>query len=305
MHAMDGERGLLEQAARQHGLVTLDDVRRAGLSDDIVHRRLRHGRWSLQRRGVYRVNGAPATEAQAVMAACLVAGPAAVASHLTAARLWRLRLPDPELIELTTPPGRRVRAEGVRQHRTPFLARDEVHRVQGIPVTSVARTLVDCSGRVRRRELGRVVDDALRRRLVRLPDLARSHARVAPGGGRRTAALARVLTERGPGHDPGGSDREAQVARALAAAGLPAPVQQHTVVVAGRTFHLDVAYPEARVAVEFDGWDAHRGFEAFHGDRERARLLVAAGWRLVHVTARTAPADLVRDVGSLLLGRAG
>src|SRR5829696_7635149 len=132
MHAMDGERGLLEQAARQHGLVTLDDVRRAGLSDDIVHRRLRHGRWSLQRRGVYRVNGAPATEAQAVMAACLVAGPAAVASHLTAARLWRLRLPDPELIELTTPPGRRVRAEGVRQHRTPFLARDEVHRVQGI-----------------------------------------------------------------------------------------------------------------------------------------------------------------------------
>ena len=92
---------------------------------------------------------------------------------------------------------------------------------------------------------------------------------------------------------------------ASTAAGLPPPVQQHPVVVAGRTFQLDVAYPDAEVAVEFDGWDAHRGFEAFHGDRERARLLVAAGWRLLHVTARTTPAELVRDVRALLLRRAG
>ena len=301
---MDGERALLERAAKQHGLVTRAQARTAGLTDHQIDGRLRSGRWSTPRRGVLLVMGAPATEDQVVLAACLAAGPAAVASHLTAARLWRLRLPEPEHIELTTPPGRRVRAEGVRQHRFGQLAAEEVHRLRGIPVTTPARTLVDCGNRVGAGELGRVVDDALRRRLVVLPDLARCHARV-PGGRRPTAAMARVLAERAGGHDPGGSDRELQVARTLVAAGLRPPVRQHGVVVAQRTFFLDLAYPDARVGIEFDGWDAHGTFEAFHGDRERARLLVAAGWRLFHVTARTGPADLVRDVRSVLLRRAG
>jgi very-short-patch-repair endonuclease len=82
-------------------------------------------------------------------------------------------------------------------------------------------------------------------------------------------------------------------------------VQQHPVTVGTRSFRLDLAYPPAMVAIEFDGWDAHGTFEAFHGDRERSRLLVAAGWQLVHVTARTTPADLVRAVRSVLLRRAG
>jgi very-short-patch-repair endonuclease len=302
---VDDERAVLERAAEQHGLVTRQQALAAGLTDRQVDDRLRSGRWTAPRRGVVQVLGAPLTEEQAVMAACLFAGPSAVASDLTAARLWRLRLPDPEHIEVTTPPGRRVRTEGVRQHRTRFLARDEVCRLRGIPLTTVARTLVDCAGRVPAEQLGRVVDDALRRKLLRLPDLARSYDRVAAGPGRSTAAMAKVLAERAPDHDPGGSDRERQVARVLVAAGLPTPVAQHRVVVAGRTFFLDHAYPDTRIGIEFDGWDAHGTFEAFHHDRERARLLVAAGWRLVVITARTTPADLVRDVRALRLRRAG
>jgi hypothetical protein len=117
--------------------------------------------------------------------------------------------------------------------------------------------------------------------------------------------MGRLLDERAPGYDPGGSDRELQVLRTLVAAGLPAPVQQHPVTLGARSFRLDLDYPPAMVAIEFDGWDVHGSFEAFHGDRERSRLLVAGGWRLVHVTARTTPTDLVRAVRSLLLRRAG
>jgi len=296
---MDGERRALERAARQHGLLTRDQARAAGMTDDQVDQRLRRGRWVLVRRGVVRVTGAPSTEAQAVLAACLAVGREAVASHLTAARLWRLRLPDPEKIEVTTPPGRRSRLDGVRHHRLATLGAEDVHRVTGVPVTTPARTLLDCGSRVEAAVLGKAVDDALRRRLLRMVDLVASHRR------RPTAALGTVLAERAPGYDPGGSDRELQVLRHLVAAGLPAPVQQHPVTVGDRSFRLDLAYPHALVAIEFDGWDAHGTFEAFHGDRERSRLLVAAGWRLVHVTARTTPADLVRAVRSLLLARAG
>jgi hypothetical protein len=296
---MDEERRALARASRQHGLLTRGQARATGMTDDQVDERIQQGRWVVVRRGVLQIMGAPLTEEQAVMAACLAAGPSAAASHLTAARLWRLRLPDPEQIEVTTPPGRRVRAEGVRQHRTASLRRGDVIRLQGIPVTTAARTLVDCSGRVRPAELGRVVDDALRRKRVELPDLVRAHRH------RHTAGMATVLAERAPGVDPGGSDRERQVARVLVAAGLPPPVPQHRVTAHGRTFFLDLAYPDDRIAIEFDGWDVHGTFEAFHGDRERARLLVAAGWRLVQVTARTSPADLVRDVRALRLRRAG
>ncbi len=304
MAVMEGERAVLGRAAQQHGLLTRGQAKASGMTDHQIDGRLRSGRWTAARRGVFQVLGTPPTEEQAVMAACLAAGPEAVASHLSAARLWRLRLPEPEVIEVTTPPGRRVRVEGVQQHRYGPLLAAEVHRLRGVPVTTPARTLVDCSNRVGISQLGLVVDDALRRRLVRLPDLARCHARV-PGGRRPQAAMARVLAERAGGHDPGGSDRELQVRRVLVAGGLAPPVHQHRVAVAGRTFFLDLAYPEGRVGIEFDGWDAHGTFEAFHGDRERARLLVAAGWRLVHVTARTPAADLVRDVRSLLLRRAG
>jgi hypothetical protein len=275
------------------------------MTDDQVDERLRQGRWAVRRRGVLCVAGAPASEAQAVLTACLAVGPRAVASHLTAARFWRLRLPDPEVIEVATPPGPRSRLEGVRHHRLAGLTHEDVHLVAGVPATNPARTLLDCGTRVGPDVLGRAVDDALRRKLLHLPELVRCHRRAAEGPGRPSAAMGRVLAERGPGYDPGGSDRERQVARTLIAAGLPTPVPQHRVVVAGRTFRLDLAYPAARVGLEFDGWDTHGTFEAFHGDRERARLLVAAGWRLLHVTARTTPADLVRDVRALLLRRAG
>lgn len=296
---MDTERRLLRRAARQHGLVARRQALAAGLTADQVDHRLATGRWVALRHGVYVVAGAPSTYEQQVLAACLAVGPPCAASHRTAARLHGLQLPPPERIELTVLGDRQTRRPGVRLHRTRHLVRADLAVRAHVPVTSVARTLVDVGGD----GLGPVVDDALRRGLTTLPELRGCLDRLCRGR-RHTAALAKVLAERGPGYDPGGSDREREVVRTLVAAGLPAPVQQHTVVVAGRTFRLDVAYPDAEVAVEFDGWDAHRGLEAFHGDRERARLLVAAGWRLLHVTARTTPAELVRDVRALLLGRA-
>ncbi|MGI9118813.1 MAG: type IV toxin-antitoxin system AbiEi family antitoxin domain-containing protein [Acidimicrobiales bacterium] len=297
--------GVARFAERQHGLVTRDQARRCGVTDNEIADRLAAGRWVAVRRAVYLINGTPLSWEQSVRAACLATGDVAMASGLTAGRLWGLRLPDPIDIDLTTPIGMRVRLEGVRQHRRSNLFLDDRGHCRGVPVTTPARTLVDVSGAVPVAELGRAVDDALRRRVVALVDLRACHQRLDTGPGRRpTQAMRRVLGERAPGHDPGGSDRELWVKQVLVSAGLRSPVQQHRVRIGSHTYKLDLAYPPEMVGLEFDGWDTHRGFSAFHGDRERTRILVAHGWSILPVTSRTRASDLVADV-SLALALSG
>jgi very-short-patch-repair endonuclease len=63
--------------------------------------------------------------------------------------------------------------------------------------------------------------------------------------------------------------------------------------VAGRSFRLDLAYPELKLAIELDGWDIHRTRTAFDDDRWRANLLVAAGWTLLRFTSRSTEREIV------------
>ncbi len=265
---MSKDEDVARLAERQHGLLTREQARRTGLNDRKITHRLASGRWRALRRGIFAIGGVPSTREQVIQAACLTC-PGAVASHLTAAWLWGLELPSPVTIELTTTSSSRVRRAGIFQHRRPELLPADRARCRGIPVTSPART----RRRVRigpARTLGRMVDGALCRKLVVLADLQASHARVDTGPGRRpTVALRAVLAERAKGYDPGGSDRELWVKRILEAAGLPSPVQQHRVRVGTRVYDLDLAYPAEMVGLEFDGWDAHGSFTAFHHGRER------------------------------------
>lgn len=297
MECIGKDRAAARVAERQHGLVTRDQARCCGLTDNEIAHRLAAGRWLAVRPSVFVLNGVPASWEQQVRAACLATGDVAAASDLTAGRLWGLLLPAPEVIELTTPMGRQVRLSGVRHHRRSTLHPVDIGRCGGIPTTSPARTLVDASGSVRPQRLGSVVDDALRRGLLTLGELRACHARVDTGPGRRpTVALRRVIARRGQAYDPGGSDRELKVMQILVNAGIRPPVQQHRVHIGGRYYDLDLAYPPEMVGLEFDGWEWHGSYTAFHRDRERMRRLAAAGWTMLPVTAKTDPADLVSDV---------
>lgn len=141
-----------------------------------------------------------------------------------------------------------------------------------------------------------MVNDALRRGLVRLPALRSCHERVDTGPGcRPTLAMREVLLDLDP-TKVGDSKREARLVRALARAGLPAPVLGHR---AGR-YRIDLAWPDAKIAVEFDSWEFHRTQTAFHNDRRRWRRLTALGWTVIPVTSRTDLDELVADLLSLL-----
>jgi very-short-patch-repair endonuclease len=109
-----------------------------------------------------------------------------------------------------------------------------------------------------------------------------------------------VLRRRLPGYEPGESDLEMRVLRAIVGGGLAEPVQQHRVTLLGRRCRIDLAYPELKVAIEVDGWDHHRTRTAFDADRARENDLVAAGWRVLRFTSRSEPTEIARVVSALL-----
>lgn len=125
--------------------------------------------------------------------------------------------------------------------------------------------------------------------------------------GRRLAAVQELLVERLPGYDPGESDLETRVLRLIVRNGLPVPVQQHRVRVAGRTFRVDLAYPDVRLAIELDGWEFHRTRTAFDQDRSRANALVVGGWTVVRFTSRSTEDEILTCIRSarVAFGRSG
>lgn len=288
---------IAELARSQHGLVTRRQALLTGLSEKAIEHRLATGRWVVKRRGVYAIAGVPDSERQTVLAVNLATG--GVASHLTAASLWGLQLPTPDAVHII---GRHARLEGVRAHTSVTLEPGDIWQLGAIDLTSPARTLVDSAATVPSLRLGAVVDDTLRRGLVRLADLRACHERVDTGPGRRpTVAMRDALQERRPGYAAGDSQREADIVRLLARSGLPAPVLGHRVRIGRFTYKLDIAWPEFLVCIEFDGWETHRTFTAFHGDRQRGRRIAATGWTILPVTSKTDLHELIGDLTRLLV----
>jgi very-short-patch-repair endonuclease len=284
-------------AARQHGLVTLTDLLRCGFSEKAVRTRLRRGSIVRLHHKVFGISGSPETWERRALAAVLAAGDAAIASHWTAARLWELPIVANDRVDVTVPIERQPRIADVRVHRSGMLV-DAWDRaiVKSIPVTTPARSLVDLSASLDDRQLGRAVDDALRRNLVGLTALhgaARRHGR-APG--RSPTRMHRVLAARVPDYDPGDSDLETTVWTALGRAGLPLPRRRYELTVAGRAYVLDMAYRRERIAIEVDGFDFHRGREAFDKDRDRQNALVLAGWTILRFTSRSTEDGIVSTV---------
>jgi len=293
---MDTRRRLTQIAVAQHGLVTADQARAAGLTRQQIRWLTRSGAWKAIRPKVYALVGVPPTWVQAVAAAVLAVGPEAWASHATAAALWAMPRIEPYAIEVVTPLGRRVGLPGVTGHRSSALFTKDLSAHRRVPVTTPERTLVDLSARMAPDQLGTILDDGLRRRLIRLDRVGACVGRLACAPGRSPATVHALLAERLPGYDPGDSDLETQVLRILVTAGLPPPVQQHRVRLGNRSVKIDLAYPELLVAIELDGWEFHGNRTAFDQDRARANLLVAAGWTLLRFTSRSPAEEIVSCV---------
>jgi very-short-patch-repair endonuclease len=292
--------------AGQYGLVTRSQALKRGIPVHRIDHLVRTGAWKPIHPGIYQLAGSPDTWRQRLLAACLAAGPDALASHRSAARLWELPVLSPS-IELTIPNHRCVRVEGVTVHRAKALDRRDRRLVTRIPVASVARTIIDLATVLETDDLENVLDEALSRRLVNANYLSRRLRAVGIRGRKGAGRLARLLTERLDGRTASESQFETRLAQALRSAGLPPPIPQLRIQLPnGRFARLDFAYPHALLAIEADSYRYHSAFSDWSRDRVRHNELIALGWRVLPVTfahLRADPGAVADQVARCLLWR--
>lgn len=262
----------------------------------LTRRQLAGASWRRLCRDVYVHRDVPVTHELHVRAALTLLPRAVVTGH-SAAVLWGVELAgadDP--VEVTLPPATHmVRVEGLVTRRA-ALARRHVTRRRGLAVSTPAATAVRLAGALPRDSAVAVVDQLVHAGVVTLPAV-RALAAVSYGPGsaraRSAAALADGLAE---------SPQESRLRLLIGRSSLPAPVAQFEVRHEGRfVARTDFAWPEAKVAVEYDGvWHAEPG--RFARDRRRLNRLLAAGWRVVFVTAADLhdPVALVARIAAVL-----
>lgn len=285
-HAMRGqapvrpvELEIAAVAANQDGMVARWQLREIGMTARQIDRRLQRGSLHVVFRAVYAVGHRAITVRGWWRAAVLSAGPGAVLSHAAAAALHGIR-PYAGVPDVTVPADRRSRP-GLRYHQA-LLAPDEVTTVDGIPVTTVPRTLFDLAAVLGKRQVARAVHEA---EVLRLYDALPLVDMVARYPGRRGVVTTRaILRDRGeaPGHVV--NDFEDDFDAFLDARGLPRGRKNAWIFAGDRWYQVDCVWEEQRVAAELDGRRTHDTTEYFGSDRVRDRKLTIAGWRPTRIT---------------------
>jgi hypothetical protein len=288
-------------AEQQHSVVGLTQMAGCGASRTWIARRAAEGFIIRDGPSIYRIAGTRRTfETRAMAAVLSVRGPVLV-SHRSAAYLQGFeRVAEPASVDITVPRHRRPRARtGVRVHESmAFDLADPAVR-DGIPVTGVARTILDSAPAFDKPI--RLLDDALRRKVVTWDELwgcyLDHNAR-----GRNVGPYRRILLER-DGNTPPGGEFARRMADMLTGAGLPMPVFEHRVVVDGHLYYLDLAWPQWMVAVECNDAGSHHTPKAFRRDPMKRNRCEGAGWRYLEFTwwdMVDASAEVVAQVAAAL-----
>lgn len=292
-------------ASAHHGLIHRDHAYSLGMSRSAWYRAIATGAFEQLSPYVVRLWGSPDSFEQSVLAAVWSAGSGAMASHRTAARLWGLSRPTTDPIDVTIGGrGRCPRVDGIVLHR-PSDAKDLVAtEIDGIPVTRATRTLVDLGAVDRWAVLPLMAHFFATQRLTpgQVDDTVGRHSRQGRGG---VVALRTALARWHGEQLPADSVLEVRVADLLAGHALP-PAVFHPRI-AG--YEVDFLLEGTDVIIECDGWASH-GLQRdqFEFDRTRDAELVAAGYRVVHVTWRQvteAPHGVARRIRAVLAATPG
>ena len=290
------DRRIADLARRQHGVVARRQLLTLEIGLEAVDHRLRAGKLHLVHRGVYAV-GRPGLSQHGRWMAALLALPDSVLSHQSAAALLGLR-PDQGRAHVTVPRRHGHARPGIVIHCVRTLDPRDRTEEEGIPVTTVARTLLDLAEVLPFSQLHRTFEAAERLRILDMRSVAELIER---SRGRHGLRPLRALVEHSRLPEPAArSELERRFLDLCDEAGLPRPAVN--VLVAG--FEVDALWPAERLVVELDGHEFHRTRPAFERDRARDAALVVAGYVVVRITYRrllAEPARIADELRTLLL----
>jgi hypothetical protein len=275
-----------------------------------VHKRAAAGRLHRIHRGVYAIGHDALSPDGRRMAAVLACGLTAVLGYRSAADLYNIIDDGRSRFDVIVPGrggGRRGPAV-VHVHRTRRLDPCDIAQIRGLPVTTLARTLVDLADVVGLERLQHAVHEA---EVLRILDVAAVREAMARLPGRRgTANLDAALGVSTP--DPDNSKFVAAYLRLCNRHGLPRPeTTAHLDAGLPLLSQIDLYYPDARLVIELDGEQTHLTRKRFHSDRRRdaglaARDIQTLRYTWTRVTRESAQvAAEVRAVRAIRLSRRG
>jgi very-short-patch-repair endonuclease len=284
-------------------MVTHRQLVAIGIRSGGIKRRVAAGRLVRRYRGVYAVGHVQDTREGRWIAAVMACGQGAFLSHLDAAALWKVYESRGTTIHVTTTNRTPRTLPGIQVHRARRLHSDDTTKTNGIPVTTVARTLVDLTDLLPTDRILRAMREA---DYLKLLDTDTLIAAVQRAQGRsRLGALNDAIQRHTPGQIVRG-ELEHLFLELVREAGLPQPQTNVKVKTRRRTYTVDCLWPEQRVAVELDGRAAHARAAAFEEDRARDAALTAIGLRPLRFTWRRLteePEDVLAELEATLSGR--
>ncbi len=289
--------------AMQHGAFSLAQARESGLGERAVRSRIDRGEWIRLHAGVLALAGAPASWSRSIHAACL-AVPSGTVSHESAGCVHDVRyLVDPPIV--LTVPHATHRPSSVRIHQSREIGARYVTTLDGLPVTTLARTMFDLAGVLRADRYRRVLDGELARDRVSVPDLVRTADWLCRRGRPGSARFRAELIARSDGLVVGDSKLETAFLDLLRCNRRLLPGTQVRIHWRDRLIgRADFAWETQRLIVELDGRRGHAQLTDFELDRRRDQLAAMAGWTVVRITwtQLTRRPDEVLELIDVLLG---
>jgi len=288
-HTPSVERVIARLAARQHGLVTMAQLLALGLDYKAIARRVAEGRLHRVRVGVFAVGHAGLSREAQLMAALLWGREGAVLSHLACAELCEVGRYRASLIDVVAPK-RRKADTGVRLHRTRALRPDDVTVYKGIPVTTIARMLVDLTDVLGPYDLANVIHEAEYRH--RFSERATREAMQRANGRHNLKRLERALELRAQGSAGLKSRNEAAFLSMLK--DLPEPLVNVKLDGEEADFH----WPAHKLVVEIDG-PGHERARTKREDERKEAAWREAGYEVLRVTDLREGVSALRSQGLL------
>lgn len=273
-------------AASQHGVFTAAQAKACGISRRTLDQRADGRQLNRAHPGVYVLAGSPDTWRRRTITAVFSLGDRAAASHRTAAELWGMTSLRAPAVEVVTTRWDRLRRSPIVVHESTDLIDDDIVHIDGIPVTTATRTVVDLGASTSKSMVAACVDTALRKRLFTIREVDQFVARVARKGRRGVGVIRPIIEERAGWDGVTESELEDRFRRVVTEAGLPMPVSQYVVKDRDGLFvcRADFAYPERRLLIELDSEAFHMDRTTFRSDRSKQNEALALGWRTLRFT---------------------